>query len=55
MYGIMSDAGMGPCPPRVAAGSTNPRLGFHNVRGGIGPGDHRFLPRFAGVGVWKDL
>ena len=28
--------------------------GFHTVRGGIDPGDHRFRPRDVGfVDVWK--
>ena len=31
------------------AGSTNPDWGFHTVRGGIDPGDHRFRLRFVGV------
>ena len=30
--------------------------GFHTVRGGIDPGDHRFRPRIVGViEVWKDF
>ena len=30
--------------------------GFHTMRDGIDPGDHRFRPRFDGVvDVWKNL
>ena len=30
--------------------------GFHNVRGGFDPGDHRFCPQVVGVvDVWRDL
>ena len=30
--------------------------GFHTLRGGIDPGDLRFLPRLVGVvDLWKDL
>ena len=32
----------------LPASSTNPRLGFHTVRGDIDPEDHRFHPRFVG-------
>ena len=31
-------------------------LGFHTLRGGIGPGDLSFLPRVVGVvEIWKDF
>ena len=36
---------MGPYPPRVALPLRTPGWGFHIVRGGIDPGDHRFRPR----------
>ena len=46
---MISEPGMGPYPLRVALA---PRTqadhcgwGFHTVRGGIDPGDHRFRPR----------
>ena len=33
-----------------------PGWGFHTVRGGIDPGDHRFRPRsVTSIDVWKDL
>ena len=49
---------MGPYPPRVAlALFLSPRQsaigrwdwGFHTVRGGVNPGDHRFRPGVVGV------
>ena len=52
-------------PPRgVLALCTIPRQsatgqwgwGFYTVRGGFGPGDHRFGPQVVGfVDVWRDL
>ena len=35
---------MGPYLPRVALALRTPAWDFHIVRGGIGPGDHRFRP-----------
>ena len=59
---LCSEAGIVYSPG--AGGFTNPSQSgigqwgwdFHNVRGGINPGDHRFRLRFVGVvDVWKDL
>ena len=55
--GRISDSGMEPYPPREAVAprpSANYRTasgvgGFHTVRAGIDPGDHRFRPRFVVV------
>ena len=44
MYGRISDSGMGPYPPRVALALRTPGKGSHIVRGGIDPGDFRFVP-----------
>ena len=55
IYEMISDPEVGPCPPRVALALRIPGWGFHTVRGGIDPGDHRFRPRFAGAAdVRKD-
>ena len=40
---------MGYYPPRVSLALRTPGWGFHTVRGGIDPGDHRICPRFVGV------
>ena len=65
MYGGISDPGMRPCRPRVALDLfSSPSQsaigrrgwGFHAVRGGVDPGDHRFRPRIVGVvDVWRDF
>ena len=65
MYGGIFDPGMEPCRPRVALDllSSPSQLaigrrgwGFHTMRGGFDPGDHRFRPRVVGVvDVWRDL
>ena len=40
----------------MALALRTPGWGFHTVRGGINPGDHRFCPRFVGVAdVRKDF
>ena len=58
MYGRISNAGMGTYPPRGAlALCTIPsqsaigkrERGFHTVRSGFVPGDHRFRPQVVGV------
>ena len=58
MYGGISDPGMRYYRPRVALAffsspsqSTIGRWGwgFHTVRGGFDPGEHRFRPRVVGV------
>ena len=55
MYERIRDAGMGLYPPRAALDIRTPGWGlassqcdwgFHTVRGGIDPGNHRFGPRF---------
>ena len=48
MYGRIYDPGMGSYryPPRVVLALRTPGWGFHNVRGGIDPGDHRAYPQF---------
>ena len=48
MYGRIYDPGMGCYPPRVAMALRTSGCGFHAVRGGIDPGDHRFRPQFVG-------
>ena len=56
MYGRISDPVMRTSRPRLALILTSPRQlpisqwhwGFHTVRGGIDPEDHRFHPRFDG-------
>ena len=63
MYGRISDPGMGPCrPPLAVALFSCPSesaigrwdWGFHTVRGGFDPGDHRFGPQIVGVvDVWR--
>ena len=63
MYGRISGQGLAPHPLRVALAlrtQTNQQSdrgwGFHTVRRGIDPGNHRFRPRFVGiVDVWKDF
>ena len=58
MYGRIYDSGMGPYPARVALGadSTNPRLGFLRLRGGIDPGDNNVRLQYVGVvDVWKGI
>ena len=56
MYGRISDWGMEPYPHRVALALRTPGWGFHTVRGGIKPDDHRFRSWFVGVAdVWKDF
>ena len=40
----MPDPRMGPYPPRVALALRAPSWGYHTLRGGIDPGDHRFRP-----------
>ena len=50
MHGRIYDAGMGLYPPRVVLALRISDWGFHTVRGGIDPGDHRFRPRFVRVG-----
>ena len=62
-YGRISNPGMGTYPPRGAlALCTIPSQsaiaqcgwGFHTVRGGFDPGDHRFGPQIVGVvDVWR--
>ena len=64
MYGGISDPGMVHCRPRVAlAFFSSPGQsaigrrgwGFHTVRGGFNPGDHRFRPHVVEVvDVWRD-
>ena len=57
MYGILYGPGRERYPPRVRRNSTNPSQsaisqwgwGFHTMRGGIDPGDHRFPSRLVGV------
>ena len=46
IYGRIYEPGMGPYPPRVAPAKRTPGWGFHTVRIGIDPDDHRFRPRF---------
>ena len=41
IYGRISDRGVVSYPPRVALALQTPYWGFHTVRGGIDPGDHR--------------
>ena len=63
MYGGVPDPGMGSYRPRDALAlfsspsqSTVDRRGwgFHTVRDGFDPGDHRFLPRVVGtVDAWR--
>ena len=65
MYGMISNAGMGTYLPQSAlALCTIPSQsaigqwdwGFHTVRGGFGPRDHRFRPQVVGVAkVLKDF
>ena len=65
MYGGIYDPGMGPCRPRVAlalflspsqSAIGRQGWGFHTVRGGFDPGDHRFRPQVVGVvDVWRDF
>ena len=65
MYGGISDPGMVPCRPRVAlalfsspsqSASGRRGWGFHTVRGGFDPGDHRFRRWVVGVvDVWRDF
>ena len=65
VYGGIYDPGMGSYRPQVAldifsspSQSTIGRWGwgFHTVRGGFDPGDHRSRPQVVGaVDVWKDL
>ena len=65
MYGRICSPGMGNYHPRGAlALCTIPSQsaigqwvwGFHTVRGGFDPGDHRFRPRVVGVvKVWSDF
>ena len=56
MYGRVFDPGIGTYLPRVALALRTPGWGFHTVRGGIDPGNHRFCPRFVGVvDVSKDF
>ena len=64
-YGSISNPGMETYPPRGALAKTyDPQpsaigqwyWGFHTVRGGFDPGDHRFLSQVVGVvDVWKDF
>jgi len=58
MYGRIYDPRMGPHYPRLTlALFSSPRQsaigrwgsGFHTVRGGVDPGDHRLRPRAVGV------
>ena len=56
MYGRIHDAGMGPYPPRVTLAIRIPGWGFHNVRGGIEPGEIHVRHQYIGVvDVWKDF
>ena len=56
MYGRIYDPTMGLCSPRVLLALRISGRGFHTVRGGIKPWDHRFRPRFVGVvDEWKGL
>ena len=56
MYVRISDPGMASYPPRVVIALRTQVGGFHAVRGGIHPGEHRFRPRLVGiVGAWKDF
>ena len=57
VYGRISNPGKGSYTLRMALDSTSASQsaisplgwGFHTVRGGIDPGDHRFRPWFVGV------
>ena len=63
MYGRISNAGMATYPPRGAldlctipsqSGIGQWDWGFHTVRGGFDPGDHRFCPQVVEVvKVWN--
>ena len=56
MYGMIYDPGTETYPSRVSLALPTPGWGFHTVRGGSDPGDHRFRPRFIGVAhVWNDF
>ena len=53
MYGRTTGPGMGSYPPWVVLALRTPDWGFHTVRDGTDPGEHRFRPWFAGVvNVW---
>ena len=64
MYGGICDPGMGSYRPRVAlalfsipsqSAIGRNYWGFHTVRRGFDPGDHRFRPRVVGVvDLWRD-
>ena len=49
MYGRIYDPGRRPYPTRVVLAPRAPGWVFHNMRGGIDPGDHPFRPRFVGI------
>ena len=56
LYGRIFDLGMGSYLLRMAMALRTAGRGFHTMRGGIDPDDHRSRPRFVGVvDVWKDF
>ena len=48
-HGIVYSPGAGGFTSPSQSAISQLGWGFHNVRGGIDPGDHRFRPRFVGV------